>query len=310
MAKIKNSVWAIFFEGVKLYFSNFPSFFKYLAFPVFGQIVGILLTFGATFLYIEKLPALISSGGVFNNFSMIFLLLIAISIPGLFIFMKAFWDYLVAYGAINSMVENMVKSGRIYDFDAHTELITRRTPSFIVLWILFGIFALDAMFPLLWIIGIILFVYFVLIFQVFTFEPDKSAMACFRKSMEIIKGNFARTFGLMILVWLLTYIIFPELIKFAFDFVNFIGFMAIPVDIWANQLPIKDINALLSTTPLTYQLTSLMIAKFVVSGFLGYIVICMTLPLRSICWTLWYKNLNKGETKLDKKILDRAEAKD
>jgi len=39
---------------------------------------------------------------------------------------------------------------------------------------------------------------------------------------------------------------------------------------------------------------------------LGYIVICLTLPLRSICWALWYKNLNKAEVKLDKKILDRA----
>ena len=131
MAKVKDSVWSIFAEGVKLYFKNFGQFFKYLAFPVLGQILGIILTFGATFFYAANLPKWAVAGGFFDNFSMIFLVLILITLPGLFIFAKAFWDYLVAYGAINSMVDNMLKSGKVYDFAAHTELITRKTPKFI-----------------------------------------------------------------------------------------------------------------------------------------------------------------------------------
>lgn len=306
MAKIKNSVWLVFAQGVKLYFTNFGSFFKYMAFPVLGQILGIILTLFAAFLYAQNLPKFIVKGGLFDNFSMIFLVLILLILPGLLVFAKAFWDYLVAYGAINSMVDNMLKSGKVYDFPAHTELITRKTAKFAALWLLFGLFAFVGMFPLLWVIAGILFVYFILIFQVFTFEPDKSPLGCFKKSMEIIKGNFSRTVGLMALVGGLTYFVLPEAIKFFFDYVNVIGFLAIPFDLWASQLPITEINQLLLQTPSAYQISSLMVAKYIVASSLGYIVICFTLPLRSICWALWYKNLNKTE-KIDKKLLERAE---
>lgn len=308
--KIKDSVWSVFAQGVKLYFTNFGSFFKYMAFPVFGQILGIIIALLASYFYTLNLPRWIVEGGVFDNFSMIFLILFLLMIPGLLIFAKAFWDYLVAYGAINSMVDNMLKSGKVYDFPAHTELITRKTAKYIGVWFLFGLFAIIGSFPLFWVVAGIMFVYFVLIFQVFTFEPQQSVLGCFQKSVQIIKGNFTRTVGLMALLGILTYWALPEMIKFGFEFVNFIGFIAIPVDIWAQQFPIEEINKMLLQTPFAYQITSLWIAKSIVVGSLGYIVICFTLPLRSICWALWYKNLNKAELKLDKKILDRAEAKD
>lgn len=306
MSKIKNSVWGIFSQGVQLYFSNLGSFLKYMAFPVLGQILGMILILLASFFYAQNLPNWIVKNGLFDNFSMIFLILFIITLPGLLIFAKAFWDYLVAYGAVNSMVDNMVKSGKVYDFPAHTELITRRIAGFIGLWALFGLFTVVGCFPLLWVIAGILFVYFVLIFQVFTFEPDKSPVGCFKKSMELVKGNFARTLGLMTLLGILTYWVLPDLVKFFFDFINVVSFLAIPLNIWAGQLPIVQINKLLLQTPVAYQLTSLFIAKSIVEFSLGYIVICFTLPLRSICWALWYKSLNKGEMKLDKKILDRA----
>ncbi len=307
MAKSPQGVWSIFWQGIKLYFTNFGSFFKYMAFPVLGQVLGIILVMLPAFLYAQNLPKWIVKNGIFDNFSMIFLVLILLILPGLLVFAKAFWDYLIAYGAVNSMLDNMVKSGRVYDFSAHTELIRRRTVGFVGLWILFGLFTMIGTFPLFWVAAGILFVYFVLIFQVFTFEPDKSPVGCFQKSMDIVKGNFAKTLGLMVLLGLLTYVLLPELIKFFFDFVNIIGFLAIPVVAWARQLPIAGINQLLMSTPTAYQLTSLWIAKSIVSSSIGYIVICFTLPLRSICWGLWYKTLNKAEMKLDKKILDRAE---
>lgn len=94
MAKIKDSVWVIFTKSLQLYFSNFGSFFKYMAFPVLGQILGIILSFLVAFLYAENLPKWIVKGGLFDNFSMIFTVLILAIIPGILIFAKAFWDYL------------------------------------------------------------------------------------------------------------------------------------------------------------------------------------------------------------------------
>jgi len=307
MAKIKDSIWAIFGQAVKLYFTNFGSFFKYLAFPVFGQLLGIILTLLASFYYAANLPKWIVEGGIFDNFSMIFLVLIILILPGLLIFAKAFWDYLVAYGAINSTVDNLLKSGKVYDFPAHTALITRRTAGFIGLWLLFSLFTIVGFFPLFWVLAGILFIYFVLIFQVFTFEPDKSPVGCFRKSAIIIKGNFARTLGLMALIGCLTYWAIPKAVESLLEIINVISYLAIPIDEWARQLPITEINKMLIKTPTAYQITSFIIAKSIVSASLSYIIICFTLPLRSICWTLWYKNLNKGEVKLDKKILERAE---
>lgn len=307
MAKAKSSVWGIFIEGIKLYFKNFGKFFKYMAFPVFGQIVGILLMITASFLYVDNLPKLIAMGGFFDNFTSIFFLLFLLILPGFFIFTKAFWDYLVAYGALNSMAEAMTRTGKLYDFAAHTELITRRTPSFVGLWLLFGIFTMVGFFPLFWIIALILFTFFVLIFQVFTFEPDKSPIGCFRKSFNIIKGNFWRTLGLMFLLWLLTYVILPEAIKSLLTLGNVLAFLAIPLDGWAMQLPLDEFNKLILKTPAAYQLTSIWVSQMVVTGFVGYCIICLTLPLRSLCWSLWYKSLNKGEEKLDKRILERAE---
>lgn len=310
MAKIKDSVWAIFGQSLQLYFTNFGSFFKYMAFPVFGQILGMILIVAAASFYAANLPKWVVEGGVLDNFMMIFLILFIITLPGLIVLIKAFWDYLVAFGAINSMLDNMLKSGRVYDFHAHTEVITRRSASYGALWLLLALFALIASFPLFWVIAGILFVYCILVFQVFTYEPDKSPIGCFKKSIIIIKGNFARTVGLMALVGGLSYWLLPELIRFLFEFVNIVTFLAIPVDPLARQMPLDSINQILIKTPMAYQITSLGIAKFVVTSLLSYVISSLLLPLRVICWGLWYKNLNKAEVKLDKKILERAEGKD
>lgn len=295
MAKVANSVFGIFWQSSKLYFKNFGSFFKYMAFPVFGQILGIVLILFASYFYACCLNKLIVPGGIFDNFSMIFLFLLLVTLPGLFILIKAFWEYLVAYGAINSMVENMLKSGKVYDFHAHTEVITRRSAAFGWIWVLWALFGIIGIFPLFWVIAGILSVYFVLVFQVFVFEPEKSPFGCFQRSVMIIKGHFARTLGLMAILGILTYWLIPEGIRALFEISNIITFFAIPFDSLAQQLPINEINQLLLQSHTNYQITSLDIAKTIVEALLGYVLTCLTLPWRSICCALWYKNLNKGE---------------
>lgn len=307
MAKIKDNVWSVFWQGVKLYFANFGSFFKYMAFPVFGQIFGLALAFVVSYFYSLNVSKTTSPDALYENFSMIILILLLVTLPGFLVFAKAFWDYLVAYGAVNSMVDNMVKSGKVYDFPAHTQVITRKTTKFVGLWLVIGLLSAIGMFPLFWVIAGIMFVYFILVFQVFTFEPDKSIFECFQKSVIIIKGNFARTLVLMILLGTLTYWLLPSLINFLFDFTNLSIIFVMPIDAWAQQLPIEGANKILSSVPAHYQITSLEIAKCIVNSMISYVVVCLTLPLRSICWALWYKNLNKAEVKLDKRILDRAE---
>lgn len=310
MAKAANSVLGVFWQGTKLYFSNSISFFKYLAFPVFGQVLGIILILFASYFYSCCLKNLIVPGGIFDNFLMIFFVLILVTLPGLFILIKAFWEYLVAYGAINSMVENMLKSGKVYDFHAHTEVITRRSASFGALWLLLAIFGLIGSFPLFWVISGVLAVYFILIFQVFAYEPDKSPIGCFKKSMAIIKGNFASTLGLIALLGVFTYWLIPEGIKYLMEIAKVVEICAIPFDSIAQKLPINEMNILFRQAHISYQVTSLIMAKSMVETLLSYALTCLTLPWRSISCALWYKALNKGEAKLDKKILERAEKRE
>lgn len=310
MTKIKDSVWSVFGQSVKLYFSNFGSFFKYMAFPVFGQLIGIIIILFISYFYSVNLQKMVIKGSIFDSFLMIFLLLFILTLPGLIILIKAFWDYLVAYGAVNSMLDNMLKSGKVYDFHAHTEVIARRSASYGFLWGVLAIMGLVAIIPVFWVIAAIMFVYFILVFQVFAYEPDKSVFGCFKRSVELVKGNFAKTLGLAILIGLLTYWAMPELTKLLFNTLKITDFLAMPFENLCLQLPIDNINALLSKVPGATQITPLCVAKNIIVQLIIYIITSLTLPLRVICWGLWYKGLNKNEPKIDKRILSRAEAKD
>ena len=295
MAKKNKTHLGIFTEAIGLYFSNFDKFMQYMTFPVLGQIAGLGLVFLITFFYTQKIPVLVQKYSVLNDFNTLILLSILITLPGLAIFVKAFWEYLVAYGSINSMLDNMLQSGRVYDFAAHTELIKRRTLAFVGLWFLFGIFSLVAICPLFWIICAILAVYFVLVFQVFTFEPELSPLGCVKKSLVLVKGHFASTFLLMALVGALTYVFIPQLIIKLCDLCginNFLSNLILPM---VNALP--DLNLQMYGIP---AISKSEIALFTIETVLAQIIIQYTLPLRSILWSLWYKELGgSGEINIE-----------
>ena len=300
MTKKKKTPLGIFAEALSLYFSNFNQFVKYMTFPVLGQIVGLVIVFVCTYFYSKNLPALIEQYSFFDDFNTLILCSIVISLPGLIIFMKAFWEYLVAYGAINSMLENMLKSGKVYDFDAHTELIKRRTPSFVGLWLLVGIFSILAICPLLWVPAGVLAVFFVLIFQVFTYEPELSPVGCAKKSLMLVKGHFASTFMLIALLGALTYYFVPQAVNTLLDWSGGTKILSNFVIPFIGQLPVESINITLKQfyiEPVQFE----NIALFTVSMLVSQIVIQYTLPLRSILCGLWYKELNGSLPKIEKK---------
>lgn len=291
MTKKNKTPLGIFTEAVGLYFSNFKQFAKYMAFPVFGQVFGLVIIFGCALIYSKNLPYLIQNYQIFNDFNTLVLFSILVSLPGLIIFLKAFWEYLVAYGAINSMLENMLKSGKVYDFNAHTELIKRRTASFVTLWLILGIFSILAICPLFWVPAGIVAIYLTLVFQVFTFEPELSPVGCIKKSFNLIKGHFASTFMLICLSGLLCWILIPQTFEHILEFLKInsvLNLIALPL---LDVLPISDLNNLLAQ----YQITAIEIGTItglIVSSTVGQILIQFTLPLRSLLCGLWYKELN------------------
>ena len=293
MSKKNKTPLGIFTESIGLYFSNFDKFVKYMSFPVLGQVVGLILIFGLYYMYIKYVPT-----GL--DFNLLILLAILVTIPGLAIFLKAFWEYLVSYGAVNSMLENMLKSGKVYDFEAHTELIKRRAVAFVGLWLLVGIFSMLSVLPIFWVPCGVLAIFFVLIFQVFTYEPELSPVGCAKKSLQLVHGHFASTFMLIALVGALTYVFVPQIVLSVCEILKISEFLSDVTGAFLETLPILEINkylALAYLPPITIKgLSSCVIAALISQIFIQY-----TLPLRSILWGMWYRELNGALPTQEKK---------
>ena len=307
MTKKNKTVLGIFTEALGLYFSNFDKFVKYMTFPVLGQVGGLIIIFLLATFYSKCMPLVIQKHPALNDFKILVITLIVMILPGLVMLLKAFWEYLIAYGALNSMLENLLKSGKVYDFDAHTELIKRRTPAFIGLWILISIFALVSTIPFFWVVCAVFAVFFVLIFQVFTYEPELNPIECAKKSLFLVKGHFFQTFLLISLIGALTYILIPQIVNIIFEYLNITTTLAKYILSSVELLPISEWNTYLSYLYLR-PLNAEKISLFIISSFIAQILIQYTLPLRSILWGLWYKSLN-GKINSITKVANKKSSK-
>lgn len=283
--KVKNSIWFVLAEGIKIYFSNIDKFFIYMLFPVFGQVIGIALAFGLTLGFADKITAKIDS------ISTALLLILLLAVPGLLIFAKAFWDYVVAYVALNSMTEGAVTTGRVYDFQSHNEVATRRTLKYVGFLLVLSILMSVGSSIFFIIPGLVLWIYFILVFQVFTFEPDLSIPDCFKRSLMLIRGDWARTFFMMLILSFFSIFIITQGITVVMDYLNITDAISSIFNFIGNALPLDLINRALTIVKLPV-ITTKMISEWVFFTVLGCIVSGLTLPIRSICWSLWYKNLS------------------
>ena len=300
MAKENKNFLIIFFESLKIYCVNIHKFLLYMAFPVLGQLLGLFMVFGLTFWFSQNYQDLIIKYPALNDMSTTMICTVIMVIPGLLIFMKAFWDYLIAYSALNSMTQGYINTGRIYDFKAHNDVALQKTISFVALWFLFGIYTLLAIIPIFWVLGLIFFIYFVLIFQVFTFETGHSPVGYFKRSFEIIKTNFAKTFFLMLLLGLVSYILLPAGLSVIFDYLNITSFLSKVFENWVFTLPLEALEPFGITPSLLGAQIEKQLVLFLMIGF--------TLPLRSVCWTLWYKNLADNSNTKNKETKPRKKS--
>lgn len=298
--KLQDSIWFITGETLKIYASNFLKFMRYMSLPVLGQLIGMIWVFGMTFLITDNFDYLVSKFPALDSYSTFMLTVLAVALPGLLLFVTAFWQYLVAYGALNSMTEGVITTGHVYDIASHKEVITSRTPKYIALWFVFSIFTMFAIFPLLWVLGGIFFIYFILIFQVFTFEEGLPIAGYFRRSFDLIKGNFSKTIALGLILVILTYYAIPAGLNVCLDVLNLRNFLMDALIPWASSFPIESVNSTLQALNVQI-ITPDVISKSVIEQAIFFLAIGFTLPIRSICWTLWYKCLNDKTEKYEKK---------
>lgn len=294
MSNENKTVFNIFTDAIGIYIQHLPTFIKYMTFPVLGQFAGILLSFGLSLWFAYNATNVISDP------SLILPITLMLTIPGLIIFVKAFWEYIVAYVAVSSMTENTAKSGRIYDIEAHKKVATKRVQDFVGLWLLFGLFTFVAIVPPMWFFGAVIFVFLVLIFQVFTFEKKLTPSECFKRSWQLVQSDFWGTLGLLVLVGFLTYWLLPKIVEIICSALQIMTLFTIIIDPLLIDT-INTWNTALEALSIPFVITSLMITKMIVGSILSTLVICYTLPLRSIAWTLWYKKLSVLEIKAKSK---------
>lgn len=292
------SVWLIFFEGIKIFALNIHKFMLYMAFPVLGQILGIFLIFGLTFWFTQNMQDIAAKYDALNNMSSMITLIVVSVIPGVLILIKAFWEYLVAFVALNSMTEGYLNTGRVYDFKAHNSVATQKSFSFITIWFLISIMTILGILPVFWIFAGLFFVYFILVFQVFTFENGLSPVGYFKRSMFLIKGKFGRTFLLMAILTIFTYVILVSGLGVLFDAFNWTNPLAKMFEAWAYTLPIDPLEQ--------YGVTPSVIGTELVKQLIFFLAIGFSLPIRSICWTLWYNELASEDEPVVKKPKKRV----
>lgn len=292
------SVWLIFFEGIKIFALNIHKFMLYMAFPVLGQILGIFLIFGLTFWFTQNMQDIAAKYDALNNMSSMITLIVVSVIPGVLILIKAFWDYLVAFVALNSMTEGYLNTGRVYDFKAHNSVATQKSFSFITIWFLISVMTILGILPVFWIFAGLFFVYFILVFQVFTFENGLSPVGYFKRSMFLIKGKFGRTFLLMVILTIFTYVILVSGLGVLFDAFNWTNPLAKMFEAWAYTLPIDPLEQ--------YGVTPSVIGTELVKQLIFFLAIGFSLPIRSICWTLWYNELAFEDEPVVKKLKKRV----
>ena len=294
----KKSIWLIFFEGLKIYVLNIHKFLLYMAFPVLGQLVGLFLIFGLTFWFTQNIQEIAVKYPALSDISTMITLIVVAVVPGLLILVKAFWDYLVAFVALNSMTEGYMNTGRVYDFRAHNSVATQKIFSFIIIRFLISIMSVISIIPLFTIIGAILFVYCCLVFQVFTFENGLSPVGYFKRSLYLVKGNFGKTFSLMAILTVLTYCLFVQGFGVLFDAFNWTQCLEKMFEVWALTLPLELVEG--------FGVTPSLVGTILVKSMLSFIVIGFTMPLRSICWTLWYNCLAEDDKPVVKKPRKRT----
>ena len=291
--KISLNVFNIFFTSVKVYFLYLDKFVKYLLFPVFGQILGIIAIFTVAYLFntnSETLQMKIPFLAEEKNF---FIVYICCLIPFFIIFIKAFDDYIIAFSALNSVcyITTPKKKVQDIDFKTHNSAIERRLFPYIVLLFLFSLLSIVAIIPIFW----IFIPFLILIFQVFALEQSAGPVSSIGRSIDLVRGHYFVTLIAIILCLLLTYVLIPDLFVWAFDYFKITPFLVSPVEKFVSAFPAIDygrINEVLKMIGSTETLNSFVLAKMLVESTIYSIFVMFTLPLRCCVFTNLYAALD------------------
>lgn len=297
----------LFIEGVKLYFKNLPKFLKYMAFPVLGQLLSVFLIFTTVHLFANNVEKLIYINPALNNVVVLLTVMLILIIPSFMIFFASFCKYIVAMGALNSMANNIISGAKLENLSIHNDTVNRRMGTFLGLLFVLSLISLLMVVPFIFLIMLILMIFLCLSFQVFALEENLKTVGILKKSVKMVKTNFLKTTFLLFLLWFFTYYLIPEIFNLTLNNLGLYKYLIAPIVEFCKDLPLNELeqtintiySAVNNTTTFTFDINSL--AEKIVAMILTSVIIGFTLPLRSICCTLLYKNIEIKKLK-EKKL--------
>ena len=287
-------VFQIFFSSIKTYFLYLDQCAKHLSFPIFGQLISLILIFTATYFFVKNVEDIKAINSFFSQDKNLLTTFFVLLAPLFLVFIKAFFDYIIAFASLNILFFTAPKGkkSKTIDFEANNNVIKRKLLNYIVLLFLV---TLATVFPpiLIWLC---------LSFQVLALEGDVSAPKALFRSFELVKGNVIPTILMLILCWISTYWFLPELFTWVCEKISLTTFAVTRLEIFATLLPINEINTILSNVNTNTNATELGMMMF--SGMLRFLVIGFTLPFRCCCFTELYKLYDSDKIKENSKNTD------
>ncbi len=298
----------IFFSSANTYFLYLDQCFKYLSFPIFGQLIGLALIFTCTYYFNTNVDNIRNISPFFDK--NVYAIFTIILLPFFAILIKAIYDYILAFCALNLLFYTVSNKKKVKDinFKSNKEVIQRRFFQYVLLMLIVSILIVV---PPFIVVAPIIWVFICLSFQVFSFENGTSAIKAISRSIELVKGNFIATTILLILCGFTTYWFLPNVFIWAFDKISITPFLINRIEVIAQMLPLKEYNDILSIV--NYQIDALTIAKNAAESIIIFIVVGFSLPFRCCCFTELYKLYDSEKIKEFSKatddIIERATGK-
>ncbi len=287
-------VFQIFFSSIKAYFLYLDQCAKYLAFPILGQIISIILIFTATYYFAINIESIKNINNFFSNEKNLLITFFVLLAPLFLIFLKAFFNYIIAFASLNILffTTSRTKKSKNIDFSANDNVIKRKLFHYIILMLLVS---LSTIFPPL-------LIFLALAFQVLALEGDVSAPKAYSRSFEMVKNNFIPTTIMLVLCYFTTYWFLPELFMWVSEKISITTFAVTRFEIFATLLPINEINSYLSFINTNTNATELGMIMF--SGIISFLITGFTLPFRCCCFTELYRMYDSEKIKEFSKSTD------